>query len=1028
MLAIPSKTIINKSFRIVSEIGVGGMGAVYMAWQLDLDRGVALKFLLPELISDKQALSRFEREGKILMSLRHRNLVQCYQFGVWQQSYPYIAMELLEGKSFKKLIDENGRVDYATALDIAIQACEGLSVIHNAGYIHRDLKPENLFIQMSPEVPDPVVKIIDFGLAGFLIDSAKEQLKLTQTGALVGSIFYLSPELCRGNTLDARSDIYSLGCVIYESLAGEPPLIGDDPIGMIFKHVHEYPPKLADRVMDVEFPAGLDYVLRRAMAKDPAQRYQSAAAFRDDLLALKQGGALPAEFSDSLCDSPARPERLSAMSAVICLLTFSILFFSWWVLFTDKGLVSSGKALYGQAGNLARLSEYCDWLVSNKRSIAASLLLHEQLQKLKIGDLDRARILLKLCKLQHAEKKTSEEKESIRQIVRELDALPTVDKLTPIFTSDQRAVLREFLKQTELLLKQQSIRWDFDSDFKSAVSRLNLRCVNSQDYATAVMLRQLVLRDDACRMDRRFDASMRLAHAQVLRMAHDNMAAEREIEKVIAVLNAFPHAQAATSALLEKSLILREIGMFEDSNTALGAAATRAVEDLRVALADPGDRELVATFVTSVAQALYEMQRYDDSLHLCRDALDAYELVDSNAYFAEPLRLIYAKSLVQLGRKKEALEYLDSKDSHGLRTRLQVFIEIYRKEQDHGKLLEEQRELLQFDKARIPKKQTYSAESYGSTNAVVATLNAQGHFSEALDQLLAMRALLGNQIVLTHAVTVQIADTLYLLGREQEAEVEFAKAEGSLRRLDQSTDLPATGQLHHAFTLFDSGRGPAASKLCALVADSATGPLVRATAIELKGRCALNSGDTTSAVSCAQSALQILEQFGLNGTRVSLLAQTDLVEAFALKGDMKKAREAWQTLASVPAACVDFRDSIAIARAGGVLGALSGDAIYARLLTDLAHERAHSNVTDMHDAWLATALLEVSALSDESRQFEAKKAKTLREFISLFGKDCPIVRRANEVHKKTGYSNNSAVADPAAASGRLPLACQSPLQ
>ncbi|MBY0549459.1 MAG: serine/threonine protein kinase [Candidatus Obscuribacterales bacterium] len=1004
MLAIPSKTVINNSFRIVSELGVGGMGAVYKAWQLDLDRGVALKFLLPELVSDKQALSRFEREGKILMSLRHRNLVQCYQFGVWRQSYPYIAMELLEGKSFKSLIDETGRVNVSTALEVAIQACEGLSVIHDAGYTHRDLKPENLFIEMSGDRSELVVKVIDFGLAGFLIDSAKEQLKLTQTGALVGSIYYLSPELCCGNVPDARADIYSLGCVVYESVAGEPPLSGDDPIGVIYKHVHEYPPKLADRVRDIVVPAGLDYVLRKAMAKDPAQRYQSAVAFRDDLLAVKQGGSLPPEFSDSIFELPARSaKRRFLLPAMLCLLSFSVLFFSWWVLFTDKGLVSSGRALYGKSDNLSRLSDYCDWLVANHRSTAASLLLHEQVRSLPIGDLDRVRLWLKLCKIQQAERKTSQEKESIRQIVKEFDALPAVDTVTPLFTGDQRAVLREFLSQTESFLKQNSIRWDFDIEFKAAVSRLNARCVNSHDYSTAAMLRQLVLHDDACRMDPRFDAVMRIAFAQVLNMANDNKAAELQIDNAIEVLDKFPKAQAKVSAMLQKSSILRDIGMFEDSSAELKVAAKRVIDDLRTALPDPGDREIVTTFIILVAEKLYDRGWYDDSLRLCRMALDEIERVEPRAYFAESLRLMYAKSLVRVGHSKEALSYVGSKDSHWARTRYLVQIEIHRKENDYRKLLDDQKRLLQFDSARIPKQQRFSADTYGSTNAVVATLNAHGRFRESLNELRAMRAHLEKHIVLTHAVTLQIADTLYFLGRDREAELEYSRAEALLQFLDQTTYLPTSGQLHHAYMIFDAGRIPDAAKLSARVAEMATDPLVRAAAIELEARCFLACGERGRAVSRAQSTLQVLDQFGLNGTRVYLLAQTDLVESFALAGDLKHATEAWQKLASLPAWCRDARDSISVARAGALLGVLSGDARYGRLLRELSRNK-QSPAINLNDAWLATTLLEVSALSDEARQFEDKKANTVGELVSAFGKDCPVVRRAMSVRSPTGLA------------------------
>ncbi|MBX9571759.1 MAG: protein kinase [Candidatus Obscuribacterales bacterium] len=272
--------IFDEKYEIISILGSGGMGSVFKARQLGLDRIVAIKILDPSLIADSDAVARFEREGKSISLLQHNHIAAFYSYGTFKDT-PYIAMEYLHGRALNHVLDElPDAMGWQRALNIARQVCQAMQYAHAAGIIHRDLKPNNIVLEETP-TPD-YVKVVDFGLAKFVEVSESGKQKLTQTGALIGSVDYLSPEQSVGLNADERSDIYSLACTLFQMLTGRLPFEADNPVGMIHKHAHEQAPLISD-LSSKQFPSGLELVIAKAMEKAPENRYQSMALFEKDL-------------------------------------------------------------------------------------------------------------------------------------------------------------------------------------------------------------------------------------------------------------------------------------------------------------------------------------------------------------------------------------------------------------------------------------------------------------------------------------------------------------------------------------------------------------------------------------------------------------------------------------------------------------------------------------------------------------------------------------------------------------------------
>ena len=263
--------ILGNRYEILEKIGAGGMAKVYKAKCHLLNRIVAIKILRPEFAADEDFVKKFRRESQAAASLSHPNIVSIYDVGQEGDIY-YIVMEYVKGRTLKKLISENGGpLEVGRAIEIARQVCKALDHAHKNRIIHRDIKPQNILV-----TDDDVVKVTDFGIA-----RAANGSTITYTGDVVGTAYYFSPEQARGGIVDERTDIYSLGIVLYEMLTGKVPFEGDSPISVALKHIQEDiipPSKLNDKV-----PKELDQIVLKATQKDVNLRYQTAADFLKDL-------------------------------------------------------------------------------------------------------------------------------------------------------------------------------------------------------------------------------------------------------------------------------------------------------------------------------------------------------------------------------------------------------------------------------------------------------------------------------------------------------------------------------------------------------------------------------------------------------------------------------------------------------------------------------------------------------------------------------------------------------------------------
>lgn len=286
--------ILGGQFRILQCIGSGGMGSVYRAEEPAMGREVAIKILHQKLKDRKDLASRFRREARAMSQLKHPNTARVFMYGELEESGSlYIVMEMLEGRNLNQTVKKSGPMPPERAIPILIPVCHALHEAHELGIIHRDLKPENIFICNQAGLVD-YPKVLDFGLAK--VTEAQMQpgsLILTQQGMVFGTPEFMSPEQARGLTLDARSDIYSLACILYEALTGKLPFDARTPMEYVGKHVTAPPIPLDERVSGLSFPPGLGKVIAKALSKRPEDRYRSAVEFAAALAPFAGEQAVP---------------------------------------------------------------------------------------------------------------------------------------------------------------------------------------------------------------------------------------------------------------------------------------------------------------------------------------------------------------------------------------------------------------------------------------------------------------------------------------------------------------------------------------------------------------------------------------------------------------------------------------------------------------------------------------------------------------------------------------------------------------
>lgn len=300
--------ILNDRYEMQQRIGRGGMADVYVARDVLLDRLVAIKVLFPEFATDPAFVERFRREAQSAANLNHPNVVSVYDWGRSNNTY-FMAMEYVPGRTLAEALNDVGPISASKAAEVGIEVAAALSFAHRNNVVHRDIKPGNILIGSNGQL-----KVADFGIARALGSAADSGL--TAHGAVMGTAAYFSPEQAQGGQPDPRSDLYSLGIVLYEMVAGQVPFTGDTPVAIAYKQVHEAPTPLHQLAPDV--PRAFEAIVARLLAKDPARRYQTAEAVRDDLRRFRDGLPVQAlaailnkrDTDDALAPTEATPAVL----------------------------------------------------------------------------------------------------------------------------------------------------------------------------------------------------------------------------------------------------------------------------------------------------------------------------------------------------------------------------------------------------------------------------------------------------------------------------------------------------------------------------------------------------------------------------------------------------------------------------------------------------------------------------------------------------------------------------------------------
>lgn len=304
--------VLDNRFTITAKLGAGSMGTVYRARQANMEREVAIKILRSDRALDEAAKARFLREARANSLLASPHTVTVFDFGQSASGELFLAMELLEGESLGQRIVRMKRLPLAFAIDTACQALRSLSEAHAKGIVHRDLKPDNIFYARvtQGDQNDEIVKVLDFGIAKMLGEGQQPLNAVeTQAGTVFGTPRYMSPEQAQAKPLDARSDLYSIGVLVYHMLTGRPPFTDDDAIIVMARHIKNVPRAMSEVAPDAFIPPEIEAVVQRALAKDPDKRPSNADQMAGELLNALEGGAITSGVRVSLAGGPRSSRR-----------------------------------------------------------------------------------------------------------------------------------------------------------------------------------------------------------------------------------------------------------------------------------------------------------------------------------------------------------------------------------------------------------------------------------------------------------------------------------------------------------------------------------------------------------------------------------------------------------------------------------------------------------------------------------------------------------------------------------------------
>lgn len=280
-------------YKVLGVLGRGGMGVVYHVKQFFLNKEFALKTISKQCLTDT-AIRRFQQEALTSFAVDHPNVIMVNDFGLLDDHTPFLVMEILQGQTLGERLKEKGTLSVDEVISLFVQVCFGMAYAHEKKIVHRDIKPNNIMlIDGTTPGTEGSVKVLDFGIAKYSAREGGEIQALTRTGEVFGSPLYMSPEQTQGGTIDHRSDIYSLGCVIFEALTGRPPFVGENVLLTMVAHQSEEIPTMR-QVTGKSFPKALETIVAKMLAKHPGQRYQNLGEVALELSAIKDGEILTA--------------------------------------------------------------------------------------------------------------------------------------------------------------------------------------------------------------------------------------------------------------------------------------------------------------------------------------------------------------------------------------------------------------------------------------------------------------------------------------------------------------------------------------------------------------------------------------------------------------------------------------------------------------------------------------------------------------------------------------------------------------